>query len=169
MFKKILFYSFTAIALAGCIKDSDPDPQTQPCTYDACSLKAPDAEIQNVKAYLTTNNITATQHCSGVFYSIENPGTGKTPDVCSSIIATYTGKFTNGNIFDQGQFQQPIQLGSLIRGWISTVPLIKQGGIIHLYIPPSLGYGSQDVTRNGVVVIPANSILIFDIKLDSVQ
>jgi FKBP-type peptidyl-prolyl cis-trans isomerase FkpA len=168
MNRKIFYLSFVVFVLAGCIKEEPHDPY-DPCTYDVCSVKAPDSEVQNVKDYLTTNNITANQHCSGVFYSIENPGTGNTPTICSYIVATYTGKLTNGKVFDQGQFQQPLQLSNLISGWIATLPLIKQGGIIHLYIPPSLGYGSQNQTRNGVIIIPGNSILVFDIKLDYVQ
>ncbi|HVG41208.1 MAG TPA: FKBP-type peptidyl-prolyl cis-trans isomerase [Chitinophagaceae bacterium] len=169
MYKKILYLSFVVIVLSGCLKDSKQLPDPPNCNYDVCSVKAPDDEIDKLKAYLTSKNITATQHCSGVFYSIEDFGTGTTPDICSFIVATYTGKLTSGYVFDQGQFQSPIQLGNLIKGWIATIPLIKQGGIIHLYIPPSLGYGSQDKTGNGgIIIIPANSILIFDIKLDSV-
>jgi FKBP-type peptidyl-prolyl cis-trans isomerase FkpA len=35
-----------------------------------------------------------------------------------------------------------------------------------LYIPPTLGYGSREIKDNlGNVIIPANSILIFDIEL----
>jgi FKBP-type peptidyl-prolyl cis-trans isomerase len=43
---------------------------------------------------------------------------------------------------------------------------MRREGTRRLIIPPQLGYGSQDVTDNdGVVVIPANSTLIFDIEL----
>jgi FKBP-type peptidyl-prolyl cis-trans isomerase FkpA len=47
--------------------------------------------------------------------------------------------------------------------------LIKAGGKIRLYCPPSLGYGSE-VKRDGAgnTVIPANSILIFEVELTNV-
>jgi FKBP-type peptidyl-prolyl cis-trans isomerase len=39
-----------------------------------------------------------------------------------------------------------------------------------LYIPPYLAYGAQDIKdTNGNVIVPGNSILIFDIGLSSVQ
>jgi FKBP-type peptidyl-prolyl cis-trans isomerase FkpA len=75
--------------------------------------------------------------------------------------ATYIGKLTNGNQFDAGTAD--FGLNQVIRGWTNGIPLIKQGGKIHLYIPPSLGYGNQ---AQGP--IPANSILIFDVTLDVV-
>ena len=54
-------------------------------------------------------------------------------------------------------------LNGVIPGWTDGIPLIKQGGRIHLYIPPSLGYGNRAVES-----IPANSILLFDVTLDTV-
>jgi FKBP-type peptidyl-prolyl cis-trans isomerase FkpA len=99
-----------------------------------------------------------------VFYIIQSAGTGTKPTACSYINANYTGKLTNGYVFDQGSFPQPYQLTGLIRGWTNTIPLIQNGGRIHLYIPPSLGYGNATVSS-----IPPNSILIFDVQLTSVQ
>jgi FKBP-type peptidyl-prolyl cis-trans isomerase FkpA len=52
----------------------------------------------------------------------------------------------------------------LILGWQYGIPLVKAGGRIMLYLPPSLGYGSQSTGT-----IPANSVLIFDITLQGVQ
>ncbi len=162
MNKSFLFALVLVASLSGCLKGSEGAEQN--CNYDACAVVAPTSEIQSVQTYLTDNNITATQHCSGAFYIIDAAGTGATPNICSFINASYVGKLTNGTVFDQGTFQQPLQLGQLVRGWINTIPLIKQGGKIRLYLPPSLGYGSQ---ANGP--IPANSILIFDLELTLVQ
>ena len=72
-----------------------------------------------------------------------------------------------GHLDKGGQFK--VKLGELIPGWQKGIPLIKKGGEVKLYIPPSLGYGSQNVTSGGVVVVPANSILIFDVQLADVQ
>jgi len=134
------------------------------CGYDACDFVAPSSEIQAVQSYLTSNSIVATQHCSGLFYTIDNAGTGKAPGACSGITITYQGKLTNGTVFDQQTSPVSFSLSGLISGWKNGVPQIKEGGRIHLYIPPSLGYGSQQTGT-----IPPNSILIFDITLVAVQ
>lgn len=159
---KFLFVaSILVVLFTGCSKDSE-----DPCkTYNACSSRAPESEIQQVRNYIRSAGITDTvQHCSGVYYVIQNPGTGKSPTPCSFIGATYTGRLTNGNVFDQGSFNQLIKLTGLIKGWTNTLPLIKQGGSIRLFIPPSLGYGSQQVGS-----IPPNSVLIFDVQLTQVE
>jgi FKBP-type peptidyl-prolyl cis-trans isomerase FkpA len=148
------------ISFTGCLKSTTPK-----CEYNACGVVAPANEIADVQAYLNANGITgAVQHCSGVFYIIQTPGTGNKPNACSYINANYTGKLTNGYVFDQGSFPQPYQLNGMIRGWTNTLPLIQNGGRILLYIPPTLGYGNTSVST-----IPANSILIFDVQLTSVQ
>src|SRR5215203_3267196 len=163
--KKLLLISLISLVLINC-KKNDSDSGPQQCTYDSCAIKAPAAEIQSVKDYLATNSITATQHCSGLFYKIENAGTGVAPNACSYVTIKYVGKLTNGTIFDQTQGNNTYSnyLTSLIRGWTNGVPYIKTGGRIILYIPPTLGYGSQ-----GSGPIPANSVLIFDIDLLGVQ
>jgi len=69
-------------------------------------------------------------------------------------------------VFDQGT-NQFLVLGATILAWQKGIPLLKRGGEIKLYIPPSLGYGYTDlVDRNtNAVIIPANSTLLFDVKL----
>lgn len=86
--------------------------------------------------------------------------------MCNRIGVRYKGMLTNGNVFDEQTNTFYFQLGELINAWKNGLMQIKSGGKIRLYVPPTLGYGSDDVKdRNGNVVIPANSILIFDIEL----
>lgn len=144
------------------------------CNTNDSQVVAPASEIANVQTYLTANNITATKHSSGFFYTITQTGTGNAVvNLCSSITIKYVGKLSNGTVFDQSPVGQTrtLKLGDLIVGWQKGIPLISSGGKITLYIPPSLGYGSKDVKdpNTGAVVIPANSILIFDIELVSVS
>ena len=134
------------------------------CNYNDCSVVAPAAEIQSVRDYLSANNIIATQHCSGLFYKIENLGSGDYPDGCSTVSAAYIGKLTDGSIFDQSSAPIRFGLQEVIKGWTNGVPLLKEGGRIILYVPPTLGYGSRNAGP-----IPPNSILIFDISLADVE
>lgn len=158
----LLVISLIALMFTGCVKKFR-------CTYDSCGVKAPDAEIQQVRDYLTANGITATQHCSGLFYKIETGGTGKNPEPCSNVAASYVGKLTDGTVFDQSPNPVSFSLQQVIAGWTNGVPLIKEGGKIILYIPPSLGYGSRGVQNaNGSYVIPPNAVLIFEVSLAQV-
>ncbi len=153
----------STLFLSSCLK-GDLD-----CTYKDNNIVAPSSEEQAVLNYLTANNITATKHPSNMYYEIITPGTGGSPNVCSEVIVNYTGSLTTGIQFDSGT-NSPFSLGSLIEGWKEGVPLIQKGGRIKLYIPPSLGYGPNDVKDNmGTVIIPSNSVLVFDITLVDFQ
>src|SRR5437870_13304542 len=137
MKKLILIPLFLVLILSSCLKSSTS------CDFNACAVVAPSAEIQSVQNYLTANSITAIQHCSGLFYTVDNSGSGKAPDACSTVSATYEGKLTNGTVFDQQTSPVSFGLNSVILGWRIGVPALRTGGRIHLYIPPSLGYGNQ--------------------------
>lgn len=143
---------------AGCLKKETGCPPPK-------DIVAPLSEQQVIVDYLAANNINATKHGSGLYYQIWQQGSGESPNNCSSIIIHYSGLLSNGQKFDEGK-NVAFTLGSLIEGWKKGLPLIQKGGKIKLYIPPSLGYGSSDIRdNNGTVVIPANSMLIFDISL----
>lgn len=143
---------------AGCLKKETDCPPPK-------DIVAPLAEQQLIADYLTANNMTATKHASGLYYTIFQQGNGDRPNNCSSITINYIGQLSNGNKFDEGK-SVAFTLGSLIEGWKKGLPLIQKGGKIKLYIPPTLGYGSSDIKdNNGIVVIPSNSMLIFDISL----
>lgn len=160
---KKLFFAIAIVSLfTGCLKGDDNEFT---CSFQECGVTAPASEIQAVSDYLTANNISgATQHCSGMFYIIDNPGTGTKPTVCNTIAVTYEGKLTNGRVFDQTSTPRVFNLAQLIRGFQVGIPLIKAGGTIRLFVPPSLGYGP-----NATGDIPPNSILIFTVSLTGVQ
>lgn len=122
---------------------------------------------ETIEQYLTRSNLmsSVTKDPRGFYYQIMTPGTGATPVLSSKVTVFYKGSLTNGNIFDQTS-ANPVTFGlnQLILGWQYGIPLVKAGGRIMLYLPPSLGYGSQSMGQ-----IPANSALIFDITLQGVQ
>lgn len=97
-------------------------------------------------------------------------GAAATPG--SSVSVLYVGKLQDGTVFDSSEAHgnQPLTftLGSqgLIAGFQIGVNGMKEGGERLIAVPASLGYGAQDVKDpNGKVIIPANSTLVFDIKL----
>ncbi len=142
----------------GCLKDGY-DSFT--CTAKLPEINVPAAEITQVEAYLATKGITnAVKHPTGLYYLIENEGTGNRPTLCTNVAFTYKGQLIDGTVFDQATTPVLFPLGQLITGWQIGIPLVKSGGKIRLFIPPSLGYGSRALTG-----IPANSVLIFDVTV----
>jgi FKBP-type peptidyl-prolyl cis-trans isomerase FkpA len=155
MLKKLLSGIVLMVIIAGCSADD-------PCETDPCDVQAPPSEVVNVETYLANNNITgAVKHCSGLYYIVDSMGTGPAISPCNGVQTTYVGALTNGVRFDSGTIA--INLSQVIRGWTVGIPLVKGGGTIRLFIPPTLGYGS---TANGP--IPASSILVFKVKVDGV-
>jgi FKBP-type peptidyl-prolyl cis-trans isomerase FkpA len=161
MLKYLFFVLCVTITAVSCLKSGE-----RTCAYPQKTIVAPQAEQDSIQAYLDSNHIQAMHHPAGFYYKINNPGTGTdTMLLCSEILIDYRGQLKNGQEFDKGSDVYFV-LGALIEGWKKGLPLVKKGGDITLYLPPTLGYGSQDyVNSDNVVVIPKNSMLIFNIKL----
>lgn len=92
-----------------------------------------------------------------------------------SLTVNYTGWLYSANAPDNkgsqfdssvGRAPFPFVLGAggVIAGWDRGVIGMRVGGLRRLVIPPELGYGSQ---ASGP--IPANSTLVFEVELLSVQ
>lgn len=155
----VLFAMVLGIGISSCLKNDTAPPACLPL-----NLTAPAAEVTALKAYLDSNGITATQDSRGFFYTIDASGSSDTahPTRCSDISVTYTGRFLNGVVFDSTGTNTPISfnLSGTIAGWQEALPLMRKDATMMLYLPPSLAYGSQAYSS-----IPANSYLIFNIKL----
>lgn len=155
----IILFSICSI-FASCLKSTETG-----CTYKDSAIVVPASEITNLQAYVNANRPAAIQHPGGFYYEINAAGNGTaTPGVCSNVTVTYAGYLTNGTKFDENTTGTTFTLGGLIVGWQRGLPLIKSGGSINLYLPPSLGWGGN---ANGA--IPANSITVFTIQLLVVQ
>ena len=158
---------FGMLVLFGSCKKSDS------CTYSDQNVVATTSEVLYLSQYLSSNSIVASQHSSGFFYVIDSVGTGANPNVCSNTTVTYTGSLLpGGQVFETVNTSAGVSfaLGQTIVGWQKGLSLIKAGGRITLYIPPSLAYGPNPRYNNaGAVVIPANSYLKFTVKLIDVQ
>ncbi|HUO50362.1 MAG TPA: FKBP-type peptidyl-prolyl cis-trans isomerase [Candidatus Paceibacterota bacterium] len=103
-------------------------------------------------------------------------GTGTEAVPGSVVSVLYIGKLQNGTVFDSsaahGNKPLSFTLGQqgLIAGFQIGVNGMKVGGERVMAIPPELGYGAQAVTdASGTTIIPANSTILFDVKLVGVQ
>lgn len=97
-------------------------------------------------------------------------GTGTQATTGSRVTVNYAGYLysataaeNKGTRFDAGTLPFTVGAG-VITGFSQGVVGMRVGGLRRVIIPPSLGYGSQ---ANGS--IPANSTLVFDIELTTVQ
>jgi peptidylprolyl isomerase len=107
---------------------------------------------------------------SGLRYVDLTVGKGPMPKAGQTISVLYTGKLTNGKVFDSTStrnnepFETPIGVGQVIKGWDEGMLTMRVGGKRRLTIPPSLGYGAE---AQGP--IPPNSTLIFDVQLLAIK
>ena len=78
----------------------------------------------------------------------------------------FAGTLTNGNKFDSSRdrgkpFEFKIGQGNVIKGWDEGVAQMSKGQRAKLTCSPDYAYGA----RGFPPVIPANSVLIFDVEL----
>ena len=157
MFQKIFLFFLILGITASCSKsDSNPD------------FSAIDKQI--IEEYLTVNKLTAKSTSSGLYYFITTPGGAVHPTINSTVTVNYNGYLANGTVFDHSASGKPltIALNSVIQGWQEGLKLIGTGGKIKLLIPSAMGYGSSNQYNSaGQIVIPMNSVTIFDVELVS--
>lgn len=103
-------------------------------------------------------------------------GTGKEAVPGSIVSVLYVGRLQDGTVFDSSEANgnQPLvfQLGTdgLIPGFQIGINGMKEGGERRIAIPPEFAYGAQDVKdAAGKTIIPANSTIVFDIRLVKVE
>ena len=137
--------------------------------FISCSKdKEVDYVAQNeaeIAAYVAKNNLKAQRSDSGLYYVINEAGTGKQPTATSNVTVAYKGTHTNGTVFDQSNADGiSFGLQQVIRGWTEGIPFFKEGGSGILLVPAHLGYGSNDYSG-----IPGGSVLIFEVRLIKVN
>ena len=135
--------------------------------------QAASAALADGQKFLTDNKTKEgiTELPSGLQIKTNKAGEGNLIQKGDLVSVEYEGRLTNGTVFDStkehnGQaFEVPVVDNTVIPGWIEGLQQMQQGGEYTLYIPASLAYGTQSPSPT----IPANSVLVFDMKIVKVE
>ena len=152
---RILLMSVLFLSLVSCGDDKKSE-NLEPIDYRA-------QNEEDIQAYLQKNNLDAQKSDSGLFYIIDEPGTGASPNPSSDVTVAYKGYYLDETVFDESDPTGiSFNLQQVIDGWTEGITYFKEGGSGILLVPSHLGYGSFD--NRG---IPGGSVLIFEVKLIS--
>ncbi|MBO5766178.1 MAG: FKBP-type peptidyl-prolyl cis-trans isomerase [Lentisphaeria bacterium] len=101
---------------------------------------------------------------SGLQYRVITEGSGAKPSASSKVKVHYTGKLTDGTVFDSSvQRGEPIDfaLNQVIPGWTEGVQLMTPGSKYEFVIPSDLAYGDRGAGN----AIPPGATLVFEVEL----
>ncbi|RAI95384.1 FKBP-type peptidyl-prolyl cis-trans isomerase [Algoriphagus yeomjeoni] len=140
-------------------------------------------EDKIIQDYLKEKGLEAQKTESGLYYIIEEEGTGDPVTPGTSMSVNYAGYLLDGSLFDtsieaiakengifnEGRPYEPLPvavgMGQVIPGWDEGLLLLKKGSKGKFLIPSPLGYGENAMGER----IPANSILVFDVDVADVK
>lgn len=97
--------------------------------------------------------------------AVLNDGIGETVPKGAKVKVHYTGKLTNGKVFDSSVPRgQPLEfvvgMGQVIKGWDVGICKLQKAQKAIITCPPDWAYGSRAMGP-----IPANSTLIFEVEV----
>ena len=145
-------------------------PQTQPQVTKQEPPTVKDIPTTEAQTNLATNTTNMQPESDKLKIEVIKEGTGVGAAKGQSISVDYTGKLSDGKVFDSSIPRgQPFTLilggGQVIPGWEMGLLGMKVGEKRRLTIPPALAYG-----KNGIGgVIPPNATLIFDVEMKSIK
>lgn len=100
---------------------------------------------------------------SGLVYEIIEPGEGDRVPYNAQVQVKYTGKFTDGKVFDSSNDEPAsFNVQNVVKGFGEGLQLLGKGGKALLYIPGDLAYGIDGQPRAG---IGPNTTLVFEVEV----
>lgn len=129
------------------------------------------AALEAGKKYLEENakreGVVTTE--SGLQYEVLQKAEGAKPQKGDTVSVNYVGKLPDGTVFDDsakhgGAIELPVNEG-VIAGWLEGLQLMQVGEKFRLYVPSDLAYGPESPSP----IIPANSVLVFDLELVGIK
>lgn len=139
-------------------------------------IALPEAVEQIPKQETQTQNETPKKSALKTFkvntmtIQVQKEGEGAAIENGKTAVVHYTGKLTDGTVFDSSiprgtPFEFPLGAGMVIEGWEKGVLGMKVGEVRTLTIPPEMGYGA----RGAGALIPPNATLVFEVELLAIK
>ncbi|MBJ7512454.1 FKBP-type peptidyl-prolyl cis-trans isomerase [Brevundimonas sp.] len=141
-----------AVLLAGCGRSEPVDPNAGKA--EAVAFLEKNAKEEGVVTLP-----------SGLQYKVvqSGPAGGVSPDRNDLVKVDYEGKLIDDTVFDSSFARGASAIFTpeeVVKGWTEALQKMHVGDEWILYVPPELGYGERASPK-----IPANSVLIFRLKL----
>ncbi len=156
--------ALASVTLAACIKNTvTTDGSTN------CTPVAPSTELTPILSFIKLDTVPYSKDTSGVYYSVITPGTGPSATTASTILFAYKATLLNGTVLGNVTDSITLPLATAIPGFAYMAHYFKKDTHIKLIIPSSLAYGCQGITNNGTVIVPANSVIFYDLNIKGIQ
>lgn len=127
-----------------------------------------DADNKTIDAYVAKNKLKIEKTPNGARVVINKPGSGGKIITGQKVTVFYEGSFLDGTVFDSNFGKAPFSFvvgeGKVISGWEESIKLLKNKSENTIILPAQLGYGATPLD-DGKTVVPANSILVFKVKI----
>lgn len=149
--KRLFFILFAALCLVACKEDFSHWKNINTTWLS-----------QNKQKNDSTLQVTGT----GLQYVAHETGYGAIPHVTSLVTVKYEGRTAINNAIFERSDSVVLAVSNVIPGWQEALCKMKQGSHWTIYIPYTLGYGSEGTkTTYGTYKIPPYTTLVFDIDL----
>lgn len=126
-----------------------------------------------INDYASEHKLRTKRLDSGVSYTLKKKGKGALPVEGNTVTIHYEGYLRDGSKFDSSYdrkqpFKFPIGKGKAIKGLDEAIRNFKKGSEGWILIPSKYAYGPMEIEEEGLL-IPANSVLIFKVKVLKIE
>jgi FKBP-type peptidyl-prolyl cis-trans isomerase len=158
-----------AVSLGACGARPPAEEAPVPLADAALAVAPGEVEATVFADDLNVVLLAMTRLPTGIYYRDIEEGTGVPASPGREVYMTYIAYLANGTEVDRtAPGARPLLFkvgdGAVIRGWDLGVRGMRTGGTRQLVVPSRYAYGTKQVGK-----VPANSVMVFVVRLDAVR